>query len=139
MNRAFPALACASLALITSLAVSTAGLAAAKKPAARPNAKSITCPFLANGRVSFDVPAKEGDLPKEIDFDYDAKAVNFSFREGNLFLLAVDEGHPTRVRIMISAQLNKKSGAYEGQIFTDTGGNQLMLDNGPVRCTVEPY
>lgn len=143
MNRAFPALACASLALITSLGFSTAVLAAAKKPAAKPAAKSITksitCPFLANGRVTFDVPAKEGDLPKEIDFDYDAKAVNFSFRDGNLFLLAVDEGHPTRVRIVISAQLNKKSGAYEGQIFTDTGGNQLMLDNGPVRCTVEPY
>jgi len=136
MNRVFPAaLACAALALITSLALPSLSLAAAKKSAA----KSITCPFLKNGRVSFDVPAKEGDLPKEIDFDYDSKAINFSFRDGNLFLLAVDEGHPTRVRIMISAQLNKKSGAYEGQIFTDTGGNQLMLDNGPVRCTVEPY
>jgi hypothetical protein len=135
MNRAFTALACASLALITSLTLPAAGFAAAKKPAA----KSITCPFLKNGRVSFDVPAKLGDLPKEIDFDYDAKAINFSFRDGNLFLLAVDESHPTRVRIMISAQLNKKSGAYEGQIFTDTGGNQLMLDNGPVRCTVETY
>ena len=135
MKRAFAALACASIALITSLAVSTASLAAARKTAA----KSITCPFLASGKVSFDVPAKLGGLPKEIDFDYDAKAINFSFRDGNLFLLAVDEGHPTRVRIMISAQLNKKTGAYEGQIFTDTGGNQLMLDNGPVRCAVEPY
>jgi hypothetical protein len=131
MNRAFPALACAALALITNLPFSTDGLAAAK-----PKAKSITCPFLKNGRVSFDVPAKLGDLPQEIDFDYDVKAVNFSFRDGNLFLLAIDESHPTRVRIMISAQLNRKSGAYEGQIFTDTGGNQLMLDNGPVRCTV---
>ncbi len=137
MNRAFTALACASIALLASPAFPAAGLAAAKKTVTKPVAKSITCPFLANGRLSFDVPAKQGDLPKEIDFDYDSKAINFSFRDGNLFLLAVDEGHPTRVRIMVSAQLNKKTGAYEGQIFTDTGGNQLMLDNGPVRCTVE--
>ena len=61
----------------------------------------------------------------------------FSFRDGNLFLLATDEEEPTRVRIMISAQRDK-TGAYAGQIFVDMGGNQLMLHNGPVRCTVGP-
>jgi len=50
----------------------------------------------------------------------------------------MDESEPSRVRIVVSAQLNKKSGAYEGQIFVDMGGNQLMLHNGPVRCTVGP-
>jgi hypothetical protein len=48
------------------------------------------------------------------------------------------EGESSRVRIVISAQLNKKSGTYDGQIFVDMGGNQLMLHNGPVRCTVDP-
>ena len=57
---------------------------------------------------------------------------------GIVLLIAIDEGEPSRVRIVISAQLNKKSGAYEGQIFVDMGGNQLMLHNGPVRCTVGP-
>jgi hypothetical protein len=32
------------------------------------------------------------------------------------------------------AQLNKKRATYEGQIFVDMGGNQLMLHNGAVRC-----
>jgi hypothetical protein len=26
---------------------------------------------------------------------------------------------------------------YSGQIVTDAGGNQLMLDNGPVTCKVK--
>ena len=88
--------------------------------------------------MTFDVPAKLGDLPTDIDFDYPAKATSFSFRDRNLSLVAMDEGDPSRVRVVISAQLNKKSGAYEGQIFVDMGGNQLMLHNGPVRCTVGP-
>jgi len=129
MNRAVPALACASLALLTSLALPTTGFAAAK-------AKAITCPFLKNGRLTFDVPAKLGGLPKDIDYDYPAKATSFSFRNGNLSLIAMDESDPSRVRVVVSAQRNKKSGAYEGQIFVDMGGNQLMLHNGPVRCTV---
>jgi hypothetical protein len=108
-----------------------AGTAAASK-------QKVTCPFLKEGRVTFDVPAKLGALPTDIDFDYPAKASSFSFRDRNLSLVAMDEGDPSRVRIVISAQLNKKSGAYEGQIFVDMGGNQLMLHNGPVRCTVGP-
>jgi hypothetical protein len=35
---------------------------------------------------------------------------------------------------VISAQRNKANGIYAGQIMTDSGGNQLMLDNGPVAC-----
>jgi len=119
--------------LTTLLALSIVAGAAASS-----NQRIITCPFLKEGRVTFDVPAKLGDVPTEIDFDYPAKATRFSFRDGNLSLVAMDEGEPSRVRIVISAQLNKKSGAYEGQIFVDMGGNQLMLHNGPVRCTVGP-
>jgi hypothetical protein len=114
--------------LVLSIAVSTAAMSKQK----------ITCPFLKEGRVTFDVPAKLGDMPTDIDFDYPAKASHFSFRDRNLSLIAMDEGDPSRVRIVVSAQLNKKSGAYEGQIFVDMGGNQLMLHNGPVRCTVGP-
>src|SRR5262245_25151805 len=114
MKRFLPLIGCVSVALMMSPA------------AAAPQQKTITCPFLKEGRVTFDIPAKLGDLPKEVDFDYPSKAINFSFRDKNLFLLATDEDHPTRVRVMISAQLNKKRGVYEGQIFVDMGGNQLM-------------
>jgi hypothetical protein len=107
--------------------------AAASKPQ-----RIITCPFLEEGRVTFDVPTKLGDMPTGIDFDYPTKATRFSFRDGNLSLIAMDESEPSRVRIVVSAQLNKKNGAYEGQIFVDMGGNQLMLHNGPVRCTISP-
>jgi hypothetical protein len=86
--------------------------------------------------VTIDVPEKFRDLPRDVDFDYPAKAVHFSLRDGNLSLVAMDESDPSRVRIVISAQRKTKSGAYEGQIFVDMGGNQLMLHNGPVRCTV---
>jgi len=131
MKRTIFAVVAAAAALLAGLAFTAPATAAAAK------AKTITCPFLAAGRVSFDVPAKFGGLPAEIDFDYPAKATSFSFRDGNLSLVAMDETDPTRLRILVSAQRNKKSGAYEGQIFVDMGGNQLMLHNGPVRCVVE--
>jgi hypothetical protein len=126
MKRIF-AVGCAPLALLTSLAFPAA--------AAPSSHKTITCPFLQAGRLTFDVPAKPKDLP-EIDFDYPAKATLFSFRDGGLLLVAMDESEPARLRIVVSAQRNKKSGAYDGQIVVDMGGNQLMLHSGPVRCTV---
>ena len=106
--------------------------------AASSKQKTISCPFLKEGRVTFDVPAKLGAMPSAVEFDYPARAARFSFRDGNLLLVAMDEGDPSRVRIVISAQRNKKSGVYEGQMLVDMGGNQLMLHNGPVRCTVGP-
>jgi len=84
--------------LMAALAFSIlAGTAASSKQ------KTITCPFLKAGRVTFEVPAKFGSMPAEIDFDYPAKARQFSFRDGNLSLIAMDEGDPSRVRIVISA------------------------------------
>ena len=121
---------CVPIALMTGLA-----FLAAASSAAPSRHKTITCPFLKAGRLTFDVPAKLGDLP-EIDFDYPTKATLFSFRDGHLLLVAMDEGEPARLRIVVSAQLNKKSGAYDGQIVVDMGGNQLQVDSGPVRCTV---
>ncbi|MBW0003351.1 MAG: hypothetical protein JO216_07685 [Hyphomicrobiales bacterium] len=91
--------------------------------------------FPENGLLTITVPANRKSLP-EIDFDYDATVTKFSFRDGNLFLVAVED--PSRIRVIVSAQLNKNSGSYDGQIFTDTGGNQPMEDNGPVHCTVAP-
>ena len=117
------------IALIASI---NAASAASSPPT---KAVTITCPFLENGRLTIAVPANRKSLPK-IDFDYDAKATLFSFRDGNLFLVAFDESDRSRLRVIISAQLNKKSGTYDGQFFTDTGGNELMQDNGPVHCTV---
>ena len=104
--------------------------------AADPAQQIITCPFMKEGRLTFDVPAKAGGLPTQIDFDYPARATRFSFGNGALSLTAVDEDDTSRIRIVISAKLDKKTGAYKGKIFTDTGGNQLMHDNVPVRCTV---
>ncbi len=46
----------------------------------------------------------------------------------------MDEGEPSRVRIMISAQRAKGKASYDGQILVDMGGNQVQLDNGPVVC-----
>ena len=117
----------------TVLVASLAAATAASSPPTK--AVTVTCPFLENGRLTIAVPANRKSLPK-LDFDYDAKATMFSFRDGNLFLVAMDEGDPSRLRVVVSAQLNRKSGTYDGQIFTDTGGNQLMHDNGPVHCTV---
>ena len=108
---------------------------AAASSAAPSRHKTITCQYLKAGSLTFDVPANPGDLP-EIDFDYPAKATLFSFRDGHLLLVAMDESEPTRLRIVVSAQLNKKSGTYDGQIVVDMGGNQLQVDSGSVRCTV---
>lgn len=121
---------------IASFAVAILACSVGAGEAAPARPKSITCPFLAQGSVTFDVPAKLGELPANVDFDYPSKAAHFSFRDGNLLLVAMDEGEPSRLRVVVSAQLNKKSRAYDGQIFVDMGGNQLMLHNGPVRCTV---
>ena len=113
-----------------------AGVAAADAASApRPKRVTISCPFLASGQLTIDVPANRKSLPK-IDFDYPAKATIFHFDETDLLLAAVDETDASRLRIVVSAQFNKKSGSYDGQIFTDTGGNELMYDNGPVHCTV---
>jgi hypothetical protein len=48
----------------------------------------------------------------------------------------MDEGDPSRLRIVISAQLNKARGTYDGRFVVDMGGNQLQLDSGPVSCRV---
>jgi len=115
-----------------ALIASSIGATAASSPPTK--RLTITCPFLESGRRTIAVPTNRKSLPK-LDFDYDSKATLFSFRDGNLFLVAVDEGDSSRLRVIVSAQLNKKGGTYDGQIFTDTGGNQLMHDNGPVHCT----
>jgi hypothetical protein len=96
-------------------------------------AKSITCFYADGQQLSFDVPKKLGGLPA-IEFDYPSRVTEFSFRDDNLLLVAIDETQKSRVRIVISAQRSKGKTSYDGQILTDSGGNQIMLDNGPVSC-----
>ena len=86
----------------------TSGLAllVANRPAVASSLKTITCPYLQAEDLRFDVPANLGDLPT-IDFDYPAKVTIFSFRDGHLLLVAMDESEPSRLRIIISAQINK--------------------------------
>jgi len=95
--------------------------------------KAITCPITKYVSLKFDVPARIGDLP-EIDFSYPSKVTIFAFRDRNFLAIAVDETDPSRIRIVISAQLNKAKGTYDGQFVADFGGNELQLDNGRVTC-----
>lgn len=109
--------------------------AAAIDPAAAARPRTITCPYLSAPDLHFDVPAKLGALPT-IDFDYPVKVTLFSFRDGHLLLVAMDEDEHSRLRIVVSAQRNKGSGSYDGQIVVDMGGNELQLYSGPVSCKV---
>lgn len=119
------ACACLTLGLVLSVAIS---------PAA-PSNRTITCVYLDTEDLKFQVPAHIGGLPA-IDFDYPAKVTLFSFRAGHLLLVAMDEDESSRLRIVISAQLNKFKRTYDGQIVVDRGGHQLQLYGGPVRCSV---
>jgi hypothetical protein len=94
------------------------------------NMKGINTP------LSFIVPSKMGEMPK-IEFDYPVNVTRFSFRSGNLLLIAMDESEKDRPRVIISAQLNQKDHAYQGQFMTDFGGNELQLDNGRVSCILK--
>jgi hypothetical protein len=120
---------------MTRVGVVLAALGLALLPAttaAKPQRK-ITCALPGGESLAFVAPAKLGDLPK-IDLDYPSKVTLFSFRDGNLLAVAMDEAEPSRLRLAISAQLNKAKGTYDGQIVIDAGGNELQLDNGPVSC-----
>ncbi|WP_158658705.1 hypothetical protein [Methylocystis bryophila] len=101
--------------------------------AATKSHQTITCPLPGGETLTFVKPVKLGDLPK-IELDYPSKVTLFSFRDGNFLTVAVDESDSSRVRLVISAQLNKATGAYDGQLVIDSGGHELQLDNGPVRC-----
>lgn len=123
MCRAVKCAAIAGLALVAAIELA----AAAGAP------KSVVCSYMDGQELTFPVPKKLGDLPP-IEFDYPAKASLFSFRDGNLLLVAMDETDTSRVRIVISAQRAKGKTGYDGQILVDMGGNQIQLDNGPVSC-----
>jgi hypothetical protein len=111
--------------------------------AATPTHKKFTCPYL-EVELTFQTPSRplhraaDAAILPRIDFDYPAKASLFYIEDGNLLLVANDEEDPSRVRIVISAQLNKAKRTYDGQIVVDMGGNQLQLYNGPVSCRAGP-
>ena len=125
--------ACVASCLLTVL---LPGTPPAKAASSRP---TITCPYPhdPDEQLSVVAPAKIGDLPP-IEFDYPARVTRFSFRDGHLLLIAMDQEEHSRVRIVISAQLNKGKGSYDGQIVLDLGGHQIMLQQGPVSCIVGP-
>jgi hypothetical protein len=119
-------------------AVAIADLAIAPSSAEAAKAqRTIACPLPGGENLTFVAPSRLGDLPK-IELDYPSKVTLFSFRDGNFLTVAVDESDPSRVRLVISAQLNKAKGTYDGQLVIDSGGNQLQLDNGPVSCKPSP-
>ena len=118
-------------ALIGALALARPGLAMAAQT------RTITCPFLQEGRLAFDIPARPGALPHVIDFDTPVTATKFRFGGGVLTLRAIDESDPRRLRIDLSARRDAGTGAYVGTLFVDTGGNLMMLDTAKVRCTLE--
>jgi hypothetical protein len=122
-----------SLGLKCTAIAGLALVAAVDLVAAAGAPKSVACSYMQGQELTFDVPKKIGDLPP-IEFAYPSKVSLFSFRDGNLLLVAMDEGEPSRVRIVISAQRARGKASYDGQILVDMGGNQLQLDNGPVVC-----
>lgn len=122
-----------SLGLKCTAIAGLALVAAVDLAAAAGAPKSVTCSYLQGQELTFPVPKKMGDLPP-IDFDYPSKVTRFSFRDGNLLLVAMDESDESRVRVVISAQRAKGKASYDGQILVDQGGHQLQLDNGPVVC-----
>jgi len=122
-----------SLGLKCAAIAGLALVAAVDLAAAAGAPKSVTCSYLQGQELTFPVPRKMGDLPP-IDFDYPSKVTRFSFRDGNLLLVAMDESDESRVRVVISAQRAKGKASYDGQILVDQGGHQLQLDNGPVVC-----
>jgi hypothetical protein len=117
--------ACTALSLASAADVSSAASSRG----------TITCPYLQAEDLKFEIPPNIGDLPP-IEFDYPSKVTLFSFRDGHLLLVAMDEDEPSRLRIVISAQHNKARGTYDGQIVVDMGGNEIQLHSGPVRCRV---
>ena len=119
------------------VALAWLALAPQSAQAAARSPKTISCPLPSGENLTFVKPAKLDDLPK-IELDYPSKVTLFSFRDGNFLTVAVDESEPSRLRLMISAQLNKAKGTYDGQLVIDEGGNQLQLDNGPVSCKPGP-
>jgi hypothetical protein len=94
-------------------------------------AKSISGAYASGQQLT--LPKKLSGLPS-IEFDYPSKVTLFSFRDDNLLLVAMDEAEKSRLRIVISPQRGKGKASYDGQILTDLGGNEIMLDNGPVSC-----
>ncbi len=124
-----------STAILLGLAWLLMAHQASNAEPARP--KTITCrlPIGDRQNLSIEVPARFGKLPA-IDFDYPSKVTTFSFRDGNLLVIAIDDDQPSVTRLVISAQLNTVTGTYDGQIVADLGGHQRMLGNGPVSCTV---
>ena len=121
----------AIMALASAVLLSQGAGAAAK------GRQTIACPLPSGANLTFVKPAKLGDLPK-IQLDYPSKVTLFSFRDGNFLAVAVDESDPSRLRLVISAQLNKVKGIYDGQLVIDSGGDELQLDNGPVSCKPGP-
>ena len=80
----------AVLPFIAALAIACALATTPSAAVAPPKQKTITCPFLKEGHVTFDVPPKLGAPPAAIDFDYPAKAGAFSGK--------VDAGFPKKMR-----------------------------------------
>lgn len=98
---------------------------------------TVTCSMEEmNDPISFVIPHKKSTVPS-VDFDYPIKVIQFSLRPNNLLLIAVDQDDYSRPRLFISAQFDKKSKTYIGQFMTDSGGNEVQLDNGVIHCMVK--
>src|SRR5579871_2830428 len=95
------------------MACVVASIGAAAAASAAPSGQTITCPYAndPDEHLTIVAPARIGDLPP-IDFDYPAKVTRFSFRDGHLLVIAMDQDERSRVRIVISAQLNKATRTY---------------------------
>jgi hypothetical protein len=95
--------------------------------------KTIKC-----SNFSVAVPPPAGGSP-QLDSAYPSEATIFHFEnKKSLLLVAMDEDDPTRLRIALSAQWDKKSNRFKGQVIEDLGSSQLQIQNGPETCAVMP-
>src|SRR4051812_21784226 len=83
--------------------------------------------------VQFTVPAKIGGKPR-IEYDYPVDMMEFSFRNRNLVLVAMDNAEKSRLRIRFFAQATRYHTTYSGQVYADEGGMDAAINNGPVTC-----
>lgn len=97
--------------------------------------RTMTCSMQGlKDSFSFVIPQENEKRPK-LEFSYPIDVTIFSMRNDNLLLVAMDHEEPSRPRMFISAQ--KKKNTFNGQYMTDSGGNQIQLDNGSIECSIK--
>jgi hypothetical protein len=104
---------------------------------ANPAKKTMVCQMQGTQqqtKISFVIPNNTSILPK-LNFSHPSEVTSFKLENGNLYLIAMDQADPERLRVAISAQYLMGVDSYSGQIIADFGSKEPQIDNGPVTCS----